>query len=104
MKTLPLFSLAAATLPLANCMTASGDPPIVEDREPGSGGTCIAEAAQRFVGNEASSDTGAAILRATGARSLRWGYPGAVFTMDFREDRVNVMYDAAMTITEIRCG
>ena len=41
---------------------------------------------------------------ATGATSLRWGPPGAIFTMDYRQDRVNVMYDDNSMITEVRCG
>lgn len=69
-----------------------------------TGGTCNANAASRFVGQTATSDTGQAILVATGARSLRWGPPGGAMTMDFREDRVNVFYDASTRIERITCG
>ena len=94
----------ALPLILAACATAQAPDPI-EVREAGmTGGECAAQPAQRFIGQTATSDTGAAILTATGARTLRWGPPDSVFTMDFRQDRVNVMYDAQMRITEVRCG
>lgn len=94
--------LLASSLAIAGCATVPGP---IEDRESGTtGGMCAAQPGQRFIGQTASSDTGAAILAATGARTLRWGPPDAVFTMDFRQDRVNVMYNAELRITEIRCG
>lgn len=95
-------AIAGATL--VACATTPAETPI-EDREAGPGeNACNAEAGQRFIGQMANADTGAQIMAATGARSLRWGPPGAVFTMDFRPDRVNVMYDERVRITEIRCG
>lgn len=66
--------------------------------------TCNAAKAQDYIGQNATQSKGEAILRASGARSLRWGPPNGAWTMDYREDRVNVRYDAAMTITEITCG
>ncbi|MEE1876630.1 I78 family peptidase inhibitor [Altererythrobacter litoralis] len=74
---------------------------------PGAGssaGICNAEAAQGHVGHDASAAMGAAILRDSGAGTLRWGPPNSAWTMDYREDRVNVRYDQAMKITEITCG
>ena len=47
---------------------------------------------------------GAAIMKDTGAQSLRWGPPESAWTMDYRPDRVNVRYDREMKITEITCG
>jgi hypothetical protein len=67
-------------------------------------GTCDAGAVQSYVGQQASGETGAAILSASKARALRWGPPNSAWTMDYREDRVNVRYDAGMTITAITCG
>jgi hypothetical protein len=66
--------------------------------------TCNAAPAQSYIGKRADQPLGEAILKASGARSLRWGAPNAAWTMDYREDRVNVRYDGAMTITEITCG
>ena len=66
--------------------------------------TCNAAPAEAYVGRVASKATGEAILRDSGARTLRWGPPNAAWTMDLRQDRVNVRYDAAMIIIEITCG
>lgn len=66
--------------------------------------TCRAEAAARLVGQIASSETGARALALAGARTLRWGPPNSAWTMDYREDRVNVRYDETMRITEVTCG
>lgn len=65
---------------------------------------CDASAVQRFVGQSATQETGAAILAQSGAKSLRWGPPESMWTMDYREDRVNVRYDAVMVITTVTCG
>ena len=50
------------------------------------------------------SGMGKAILAESGAEVLRWGPPNSAWTMDYREDRVNVRYDDEMKITEITCG
>ena len=68
------------------------------------GRKCTAAATQRFVGQPATSETGAAILRATNAAVLRWAPPGTMLTMDYREDRVTVRLGPDRTVTEIGCG
>ncbi|WP_379923365.1 I78 family peptidase inhibitor [Erythrobacter sp. R86502] len=65
---------------------------------------CEAEPAQSYVGRDASQSSGEAILRVSGARTLRWGPPNAAWTMDYREDRVNVRYGKDMKVSEITCG
>ena len=67
-------------------------------------GVCNAEPAQTFVGQRADAASGLAIQRATGAEMVRWGPPRSAMTMDFREGRVTVAYDDAMTITRVTCG
>lgn len=52
----------------------------------------------------ATGETGARILSASKAKTLRWGPPNSAWTMDYRDDRVNVRYDASMVITGITCG
>lgn len=94
LKTLAVIAPAAM---LAACATTA-------DSSDGGPGTCSADAASAYVGQKATGQVGSQILQATGARQLRWGPPGAAFTMDFRQDRVNVMYDQAMTITDVTCG
>jgi hypothetical protein len=101
MVRLPLC--AGLALGLAACATTT---PPAEDGLPERppAGTCDAASAQALVGRRASGEAGAAILARSGARMLRWGPPRSAWTMDYREDRVNVRYDDAMTITEITCG
>lgn len=67
-------------------------------------GHCDPRPATALIGQRASADTGARAIGLTGARTLRWGPPRAAFTMDYSPMRVNVIYDDAMTITEITCG
>ena len=93
------LALVAPAL-LAAC--AVNGPPPVHGETPGF--TCNADGAQQYVGQAASSETGAAIMRASRAAVLRWAPPGVMLTMDYREDRVTVWLDPARKITQIRCG
>ncbi len=92
---------AAAAAGLAGCATTYGGSATPETP---AAMACNADPAQRHLGQTASAATGGAILEDSGARTLRWGPPNSAWTMDYREDRVNVRYDAAMTITGITCG
>lgn len=65
---------------------------------------CKAAPAQYHLGHDATQTMGEAILKDSGARTLRWGPPNAAWTMDYRDDRVNVRYDERMKIVEITCG
>lgn len=90
-----ILSLACA-LGLTACATT---PPTVT-----ADGTCNHKALARFIGQQATAESGAALLEASGAKTLRWGGPGMAMTMDFRPDRLTVSYDDAMLITSARCG
>lgn len=95
------WALAAAAA-LAGCASGATDPaPEMAGDRPM---TCNAAGAQSHIGTMASQETGAAILKDSAARTLRWGPPRGAWTMDYREDRVNVRYDDAMKIIEITCG
>ncbi len=96
-----LFAFAAA-LPLAACATS--ETPVETPPAPPAEMSCKADAAQSYVGQTATPDLGGAIVKATGARTLRWGPPRSAMTMDYRQDRVNVMYDDAYKITQVTCG
>lgn len=85
-----LLAACAATQP-----NVHGEMP---DRE------CKTSNTNQFVGQAGTSETGAAIMRASNAAVLRWAPPGVMLTMDFREDRVTVWLDPAGRITQIRCG
>ncbi|WP_067596495.1 I78 family peptidase inhibitor [Altererythrobacter ishigakiensis] len=65
---------------------------------------CNAAPAQYHIGHDATQGMGAAILKESGARTLRWGPPRTAWTMDYRQDRVNVRYGDDMKITEVSCG
>lgn len=95
------FVAIAAALPLAACAATSGDAEPAPAPVPA---TCSADVGASFVGQTATPELGAAILKATGARTLRWGPPRSAMTMDYRQDRVNVMYDDAYKIERITCG
>ena len=71
---------------------------------PESEALCKADALPPFIEQTASAETGAAILKASGARTLRWAGPGMAVTMDYRPDRVTVSYDENMAITRASCG
>lgn len=98
-----VLSLVALALSLAACAT-SAVPGDAMNRPVTAEGRCNAQPAQVLIGERASAETGQRALDLTGARILRWGPPGAMFTMDYREDRVSVLYDENMSVTEIRCG
>lgn len=101
---LRLAPCLAASLALAGCAMNSAPPAADLPPEPDEAAMCDAAAAQSFIGQQASGETGAAILKESGAAQLRWGPPRSAWTMDYRPDRVNVRYDDAMTIIEITCG
>ncbi len=97
---MPMAALAAV---LSSCsaspdMVASAPAPAETPQ------LCKAEPAQYHVGHDATQAVGAAILKDSGARTLRWGAPRSAWTMDYRQDRVNVRYDDAMKIIDITCG
>lgn len=102
-KTHGMIALGLLAMPLAACATTTGGdtsatPP------PTEAGTCSNDGLDRFVGQAATAELGAEILKASGARTLRWGAPGTAMTMDFRPDRLTVSYDEKMAITAARCG
>ena len=65
---------------------------------------CNAEPGQLFVGQKADGASGLAIRQATGADEVRWAPPRTAMTMEFKEGRVTVAYDDAMSITAVTCG
>lgn len=81
----------------------AGSPPPGNEPPPRNPGECKADAAQHLIGNKATGETGAELLRLTGATTLRWVPPRTAVTMDFRADRLTVSYDDDMVITRISC-
>ena len=93
-----------ATSLSAACSTVPPTEPELPVRGETPGYTCRDEGLSSFVGREATAETGAEILRQSGARTLRWIPPGAAVTMDLRADRVNVRLDAQNRIESVSCG
>ena len=93
--------LVAVALLLTGCtpmMTPEVQPAVGEE------GRCDLTRLQPLVGREGNAELGAEALRLSGAVALRWKPPGAVVSMDFRTDRLNVELDAAGRVTGFGCG
>jgi hypothetical protein len=86
---------------LAACSTAPAEP-IVHGATPGH--ICQTEGTDRFIGQPGTSESGAAILKASNAAVLRWAPPGAMLTMDYSAARVTVTLGPDNEITQIKCG
>lgn len=100
-----ILLLAATALPLAACASYSEPTEMAANTAPEAAlGMCDPAPAQYHIGHDATEGMGAAILKESGAKVLRWGPPNSAWTMDYRANRVNVQYDEAMKITEITCG
>ncbi|HXG80520.1 MAG TPA: I78 family peptidase inhibitor [Sphingomicrobium sp.] len=95
--TLSLLPLAACTVAES---TATGGP----ITSPGYPAVCSNEPLGQFVGQPASQELGERILRASGARTLRWVPKGGVVTMDYREDRVTIYLDGSNRVERASCG
>ena len=68
----------AAALPLAAC--AASEAPAESTPPAPAEMTCNADAVQSYVGQTAAPELGGAILKAAGARTLRWGPPRSAMT------------------------
>ena len=89
-----------ATGSLAACATAS-PPPAVDG---GGGSVCRQQTFEEFIGQVATPQVGAELLRASGAKVIRWVQPGMMVTMDYREDRLTVRLASNNRITTASCG
>ena len=91
-------SIAFTAMALSACSTVPA-----ESSEP-AGGKCNAEGLDRFVGQPGSEENTAAILRESGAKTLRTIPHGSMVTMDYSEQRVNVKLDPQNKIEAVTCG
>lgn len=89
----------AGSILLGGC--AAAQPPI-HGETPGY--KCESSASGQFLGQPATSELGAAIMRETHAATLRWAPPGVMLTMDYREDRVTVRLGPDHRVAAINCG
>lgn len=90
-----------AALLLVGCATAPAEP-LMHGETPGR--TCDASGSESFIGQPATADSGAAIMRVSHAAVLRWAPPGVMLTMDYRADRVTIRLGPDRKITAINCG
>lgn len=91
-------SILATTIALSGCgVLPPNVPPALE-------GHCNAQAAQGYVGQPPSQETGQGIMKASGATTLRWAAPGTMMTMEFNPGRVTARYTAEYRISAITCG
>ena len=67
-------------------------------------GPCSNDALPQFVGQQATADLGARIIRVSGAKTLQWVGAGMMVTMDFRPDRVRVFLDGQNKVERVSCG
>lgn len=94
----PATDEATATSPPAEASTTPAAPPDMA-------ASCDADAAQSFVGEEASEVAVAEAKDAAGAKgAVRVLKPGQPVTMDYNGDRLNVIVDDGNRIVQITCG
>jgi hypothetical protein len=65
---------------------------------------CHGEALGQYVGQAATAELGAQMLRATGARTLRWVAHGMMITMEFSPERLTVFLAADNRVERASCS
>jgi hypothetical protein len=94
--------VSLALLPLAACTIATSD--ATADNPPPGAAICRSEALGQFIGQAASQDLGERMLRASGARIIRWVPKGGVVTMEFSPQRLTVQLDGSNRVESANCG
>jgi hypothetical protein len=89
-------------LPLAACTVATSD--ATADSTPAAPAACRGEAFAQFIGQPASQALGERMLRASGAKIIRWVPKGGVVTMDFSPNRLTVQLDGSNRVETANCG
>ncbi len=97
MRNLALLGVIA----LSACATSAPPP---EPPMSGGGFVCRSEGLDRFVGQTATQALGADMLRASGARILRWVGHGMAVTMDFSPQRLTVQLTPDNRVERANCG
>ena len=92
--------LVAAGL-LAACATVAQPPPVPG---PGNGYVCRQQSFEEFIGQVASPEVGAQMLRVSGARTIRWVQPDTMITMEYSEQRLTVRLASNNQIVTASCG
>ena len=87
---------------LAGCSTVTSTD--AEPIAPPKDAACAPDGLDLFLGKKATPELGVIMLKASGAKTLRWVAPGMAVTMDYRPDRLTVSYDASYKILRVSCG
>lgn len=94
-------SFAGLTLlVLASCATTLPEPPAFGDPKQ----ACNDDRLTSFIGSPATQQAGAEMLRASGARTIRWVPVDGVITMDFSPTRLTVQLDQQNRVSAAKCG
>ena len=96
-----LAASGCATVP-PNSAHIPGETIPIHGEVPGS--VCRESADSSFIGQQATSELGARMLAATGARTLRWVPHGAMITMEFSPSRLTVRLDPQNRVLSANCG
>ncbi len=88
-------------LALGGCAHAK---PVAPVRFANAPGKCWVEGVQFLVGKQGNSVLASEALSYSGARTIRWIRPKQAVTLDFREDRLNIMVDKHERVTKLTCG
>ena len=100
--------IAMLLLPLAACApqpepaAGTGTPTPAPTADPLA--ACDGAKANGLTGRTVDAALKAEAMRLVGARSVRVIAPGAMVTMDYRTDRLNIDTDADNRATAFRCG
>lgn len=112
-KLASLTVLLASVLPVSVLLVAcAGSPDNVSAPEPPAVGqpsaemrtTCDAEAVQYAIGTPFDEVNVPALQSESGAKQVRVLRPNSAATMDYREDRLNILLELNDTIEALRCG
>ena len=86
-------------------LAAGGCTPVAMRGEaPAATAACKTEGLSQWVGKRASDVRADEMVKASGARTMRWIAPNSAVTMDFRPDRLNVYVDDKGVIEKFGCN
>lgn len=89
----------ALLLPLAACVvTPEPNGPSKLDH------ICNADSLGEFIGQPATTAVASAMMKASGARTMRWAPKNGAVTMDYRQDRLTVGLTSDIKVESANCG
>lgn len=92
--------MTALALPACAPAPAPADYPV----HGASAYVCRDDALAKYAGQPATQELGSEMLRASGARVIRWVAHGMMITMDFSPERLTVHLTADNRVARATCG